>query len=138
MKRRWAWPVTNESDRVPGHAGSRGPNSRSVAGAFDVVLVVTRPDRPRGRSGRPEPSPVKVAADELGLPVSQPENRVALTATIETAGPFEVGVVVAYGMILEARRWLCPVTACSTPTSPSCPGGGVPRPWPGRSSPVTL
>jgi methionyl-tRNA formyltransferase len=39
-----------------------------VAAGHDVLLVVTRADTRRGRRGAPEPSPVKAAAVELGLP----------------------------------------------------------------------
>lgn len=36
----------------------------------EVALVVTRPDKRRGRGGDLQPSPVKAAALELGIPVS--------------------------------------------------------------------
>ena len=39
----------------------------------DVVGVVTQPDRPKGRSGKLQPSPVKEKAMEAGVPVLQPE-----------------------------------------------------------------
>ena len=42
-----------------------------VAAGHDVVGVVCQPDRPRGRSGKPAPCEVKVAALELGLNVLQ-------------------------------------------------------------------
>ena len=41
-----------------------------VAAGHDVALVVTRPDKRRGRGGALVPSPVKAAALELGLPVT--------------------------------------------------------------------
>ena len=47
---------------------------RMVQGRHEVVGVVTRPDRPRGRGLRPAPPPVKVTAERLGLPVLQPES----------------------------------------------------------------
>lgn len=40
---------------------------------YEVVAVVTQPDRPQGRKKTLVPSPVKAAALELGLPVLQPE-----------------------------------------------------------------
>lgn len=67
-----------------------------------VALVVTPPDRPRGRSRRPEPPPVKRAAEALGLPVFQPE-RVSdpdAVAELRRCSP-EFLVVVAYGQILR-------------------------------------
>ena len=49
------------------------PLRRLVAAGHEVVAVVTQPDRPVGRSRTPQPSPVKQAARELGLPLMQPE-----------------------------------------------------------------
>jgi methionyl-tRNA formyltransferase len=59
----------------------------------EVVLVVTRPDKRRGRRGEPTPSPVKAAALELGLPVTE------VLEAVPEAGA-ELGVVVAYGRII--------------------------------------
>ena len=64
-----------------------------VEAGHDVALVVTRVDKRRGRGGAPAPSPVKVAATELGIPVSHSlEDVVGVGA--------ELGVVVAYGRII--------------------------------------
>ena len=44
------------------------PSLRALIDAgHDVALVITRPDRKRGRGGRLSPSPVKECAQELGL-----------------------------------------------------------------------
>jgi methionyl-tRNA formyltransferase len=72
------------------------PLEALVAAGHDVALVVTRPDRRRGRGGASTPSPVKAAAERLGLPVV---HRLDEVATHE-AGPVERGVVVAYGRII--------------------------------------
>ncbi|MBW1867022.1 MAG: methionyl-tRNA formyltransferase, partial [Deltaproteobacteria bacterium] len=40
---------------------------------YEVALVVTQPDRPRGRGCKLTPPPVKAAALDLGLPVVQPQ-----------------------------------------------------------------
>jgi methionyl-tRNA formyltransferase len=70
------------------------PLEALVAAGFEVVHVVTRPDTRRGRGAAASPSPVKVAAERFGLPVSHTvEEAVAL-------GP-ELGVVVAYGRIIK-------------------------------------
>lgn len=66
-----------------------------------VGAVVTRPDRPRGRSGRPQPSAVKVAAEGMGLPVVQPETGGDLRDALVAAGPFDVALVVAFGMLIS-------------------------------------
>ena len=65
----------------------------------EIVLVVTQPDRRRGRGGRSEPSPVKTAAEELGLAVRTPERAGDITGEVAASGA-EVGVVVAFGQLL--------------------------------------
>ncbi len=65
-----------------------------VAAGFDVALVVTRPDKRRGRRGDLSPSPVKAAAVELGLPVSHDVDDVLGTGA-------DLGVVVAFGRIIK-------------------------------------
>ena len=40
---------------------------------FDLIGVVTQPDRPSGRRKRLTPPPVKVVAQEANLPIYQPE-----------------------------------------------------------------
>lgn len=68
-----------------------------------VTLVVTQPDRPKGRSKRPQPPPIKVRALELGLVVAQPASGDELASSIREHEPFDLGVVVAYGRILRSR-----------------------------------
>ncbi len=66
-----------------------------VTAGHEVAMVVTRPDARRGRGSARTPSPVKVAAAELGLPVS--------TAIDDALGVgAELGVVVAFGRIVPA------------------------------------
>ncbi|MEI7858385.1 MAG: methionyl-tRNA formyltransferase [Acidimicrobiales bacterium] len=64
-----------------------------VAAGHEVVLVVTRPDKRRGRGSTLLPSPVKAAAIELGLTVT---DDLAECTTVDA----ELGVVVAYGRII--------------------------------------
>jgi methionyl-tRNA formyltransferase len=61
---------------------------------FDIPLVVTRPDKRRGRGAALVPSPVKQAALELGLPVTDQVDD-ALTVGAD------LGVVVAFGRIIK-------------------------------------
>ena len=83
-----------------------------LAAGHDVELVVTQPDRVRGRDQDPSPPPVKVLAEEAGLPVVQPEkikNNAELRARLEAIRP-EAIIVVAYGRIipewmLNLPRW---------------------------------
>jgi methionyl-tRNA formyltransferase len=75
-----------------------------VGEGFDVVAVVTQPDKPQGRSrSRPVPPPVKVAAQAEELVIFQPEKPTdgALLLRLRDLKP-DVGVVVAYGHILKA------------------------------------
>ncbi|MET0459651.1 MAG: methionyl-tRNA formyltransferase [Ilumatobacteraceae bacterium] len=65
-----------------------------VAAGHDVVTVVTRADRRRGRGSATSPSPVKAAALELGLPVTHDiDDLLSIDA--------DLGVVVAYGRIIK-------------------------------------
>ena len=70
------------------------PLRELVQAGHDVGLVVTRPDKRRGRGGGLSPSPVKAAALELGLPVSHDVDDVL------TSGA-DLGVVVAFGRIIK-------------------------------------
>ncbi len=70
-----------------------------VAAGHDVVLVVTQPDRRRGRGGVMTPSPVKAAATELGLTVRTPEKAREVLDDLRTAN-VELAVVVAFGQLL--------------------------------------
>lgn len=64
------------------------------AAGFEIVTVVTAPDKRRGRGSRPSPTPVKLAALALGLPVSHDLD------DLPGAGA-DLGVVVAFGRILR-------------------------------------
>ena len=79
------------------------PPLRALIGeGFDVVGVVTQPDRPRGRSrSQLEASPVKLVALEEEIPVLQPERPrgEAFVQSLRDLAP-DLSVVVAYGHIL--------------------------------------
>ncbi|MFW2339377.1 MAG: methionyl-tRNA formyltransferase [Acidimicrobiia bacterium] len=74
---------------------------QTTAAMTEVRLVVTRPDKPRGRSKQLVPSPVKEAAISLGLPIAQPVGRRGLLDAVASVGSVDVGVVVAFGMLLR-------------------------------------
>ena len=77
------------------------PCLRALAAAHEVALVVSQPDKPAGRGSQLTAPAVKVAALELGLPVTQP--RSAKTGELRDAliaSGAELAVVVAYGKIL--------------------------------------
>ena len=44
-----------------------------IEAGHEIVLAVTQPDKPIGRSKKPTPPPVKVCAEKHGIPVFQPE-----------------------------------------------------------------
>ena len=71
---------------------------------YDVVGVVTQPDRPAGRKLRLTPSPVKSLAIARGVRVISPEsvNSEMILQEIQTWGA-EVAVVVAFGQILSSK-----------------------------------
>lgn len=68
---------------------------------YEVVGVVTQPDKPKGRSKELVPTPVKTAALSLGLSVYQPR-RIRNPEAIETLRRMkpDVIVVVAFGQII--------------------------------------
>jgi len=73
-----------------------------LASAHEVVAVVTRPDRPRDRrGGSPQPSPVKQAAQEAGLPVLEPPGGrdPELPGRLAALGA-DIGVSCAFGYLL--------------------------------------
>ncbi len=69
---------------------------------YEILAVVTQPDRPKGRGRKVQPPPVKVLAEELGLPVIQPEDASEkdFIEKIRSLKP-DLIVVVAYGQILK-------------------------------------
>ena len=81
------------------------PILRAILDAgHDVPLVVTRPDRPAGRSRRPVAPPVKLAALEAGLRIVQPTKLKtrAFAEELASCRP-DLLVVVAFGRILSRR-----------------------------------
>lgn len=67
-----------------------------------VVAVVTKPDRPRGRSGTPQPPPVKEAVADADLEILQPPRPAAVVDALEDLA-LDVAAVVGYGAILPAE-----------------------------------
>ena len=65
----------------------------------DVALVVTQPDRRRSRGAGHDPSPVRRAAEELGLAVRTPVKAREVIDDVRASGA-ELGVVVAFGQLL--------------------------------------
>ena len=79
-----------------------------VDGGYNVVAVVTTPDKPAGRGQKIHESDVKVAARELGLPILQPEKLrdPEFVEAMQALKP-DLGIVIAFRM-LPAVIWAMP------------------------------
>jgi methionyl-tRNA formyltransferase len=77
-----------------------------LAADHDIALLLTRPDKPRGRGRKLAPTAAKETAERLGIPVAQPAK---LDESIEI--PADTIVVAAYGLLipdvlLDRGLWL--------------------------------
>ncbi|MDU2942010.1 MAG: methionyl-tRNA formyltransferase [Enterobacteriaceae bacterium] len=84
-----------------------------LSSEHQIVGVFTQPDRPAGRGKKLMPSPVKVLAEEKGLPVFQPaslrpQDNQQLVADLNA----DIMVVVAYGLILPKAVLEMPRLGC--------------------------
>ena len=79
----------------------------------EVSLVVTQPDRPKGRSKKPAPSDVKLCAGEYGIPVFQPE-KVREKEAVNRLRREEADIIVvaAFGQILPKEILEMPRYGC--------------------------
>jgi methionyl-tRNA formyltransferase len=66
-----------------------------LARKHEVALLLTRPDRPRGRGRRVAPTAAKEVAERLGIPVAQPPR---LDEGVDLGG--DTVVVAAYGLLI--------------------------------------
>lgn len=81
---------------------------------FEVVAVVTQPDKRRGRGNQQIPSPVKAIALQHQLPIWQPQRIKKDEATLQAlqATQADAFVVVAYGQILSPAILAMPRLGC--------------------------
>ncbi|MDB9524903.1 methionyl-tRNA formyltransferase [Oscillatoria sp. CS-180] len=81
---------------------------------FEVMAVVTQPDKRRGRGKQVSPSPVKAIATAANIPVWQPQRIKKDTETLEKLASVQADafVVVAYGQILSADILEMPRLGC--------------------------
>lgn len=87
---------------------------RALADAgYDIVGVVSQPDRPAGRGNKLTPPPVKVAADELGLATIQPQKlrQPEAMEQLRAWNP-DLIVVAAFGQILRSEVLDLPKHGC--------------------------
>lgn len=89
------------------------PLQELIRNGYEVVAVVTQPDRPVGRKRVLTPSPVKEAALELGIPVFQPEKirRPEAVAELQQYAP-DLIITAAYGQLLPKSVLDLPRLGC--------------------------
>ncbi|MDR0424607.1 MAG: methionyl-tRNA formyltransferase [Clostridiales Family XIII bacterium] len=91
-----------------------GPLKALCENGFEVALVVSRPDRARGRGKKIQSPPVKEAAEYYGIPVMQPERLKGDKAFAQALGDVGADLIVtaAYGQILPAEILQAPRLGC--------------------------
>lgn len=96
-----------------GTPGFAVPSLHAAMSKGEVVAVYTQPDRPAGRGRGLQPSMVKQAALDAGIPVRQPESLRTREAreALRALAP-DLMVVVAYGLILPQSILDIPVHGC--------------------------
>ena len=84
-----------------------------IGAEHEIILAVTQPDKPKGRSKELVPSPVKVCAVENGIPVFQPR-RIKVPEAVEELRKFQadICVVAAFGQILSQEILDMPHFGC--------------------------
>jgi methionyl-tRNA formyltransferase len=84
-----------------------------LRGGWEVVAVVTQPDRPKGRGKKLTPPPVKVIAEQAGIKVLQPATLKAEEAVTQlVALEPDLIVVAAFGQILRKNVLELPAHGC--------------------------
>lgn len=84
-----------------------------VRAGHEILLTVTQPDKPRGRSSELIPSPVKICAMEHGIPVFQPR-RIKTPEAVEELRRYDadIYIVAAFGQILSQEVLDIPHHGC--------------------------
>ena len=85
-----------------------------VKAGYEIPLVITQPDRPKGRHGEAQKSDVRIAAEGYGIRVATPERirkDEALKAEMRALAP-DVIVVTAFGQILPKDILEIPKYGC--------------------------
>ncbi|MBQ6407487.1 MAG: methionyl-tRNA formyltransferase [Butyrivibrio sp.] len=92
---------------------ARSALEKIIEAGHEVVLVVTQPDKPKGRSGELQVSDVKACALEHGLPVFQPV-RIKLPENVAELKKYDadIYVVAAFGQILSQEILDIPRFGC--------------------------
>lgn len=90
-----------------------GPLEAMVEAGYEITAVVTQPDKPKGRSDKLIPSPVKECALRYGIPVLTPE-KIKAPEAVEELRKYEADlfVVAAFGQILSEEILTMPRLGC--------------------------
>ena len=84
-----------------------------IEAGHEILVVLTQPDRPKGRGMKLTPSPVKTLALQHNLPVWQPENLKDVSIQQQLRDlQADVMVVAAYGLLLPAAVLNIPEHGC--------------------------
>src|SRR5687767_11751555 len=84
-----------------------------MAAGYEIVMVLTQPDRPAGRGMKLTPSPVKIEALNHGIPVFQPQTlKDTETQSRIDALQADAMVVAAYGLIIPQSVLQMPRHGC--------------------------
>lgn len=108
------------------------PILEACAKAGQLLLVVAQPDRPVGRSGKPQPPPAVRWAHEHGIRVEQPERvKQGRLANILASVRPEVVVAAAYGRIIPPDALSVPPHGCLNVHASLLPElrGAAPAQW---------
>jgi methionyl-tRNA formyltransferase len=108
------------------------PILEACRAAGELVAVVAQPDRPVGRSGKPQSPPSKVWARERGIEVLQPEKvKQGRLAALFSERRLDIAVVAAYGRILPADALSAPKHGCLNVHASLLPElrGAAPAQW---------
>ncbi|MDZ4787208.1 MAG: methionyl-tRNA formyltransferase [bacterium] len=83
---------------------------------IEVACIVTQPDRPQGRGNEIQSPPIKKLANEHHIAVIQPESikkiQDRFIEMINEFGPYDIGVVIAFGQILPQNVLNIPKHGC--------------------------
>lgn len=90
-----------------------GPLEAMVEAGYEITAVVTQPDKPKGRSDKLIPSPVKECALRYGIPVLTPK-KIKSPEAVEELKKYEADlfVVAAFGQILSEEILTMPRLGC--------------------------
>ena len=84
-----------------------------IEAGHEITAAVTQPDKPKGRSGVPQPSPVKLCALKHNIPVMQPR-KIKTPEAVAELGQYaaDVYIVAAFGQILSREILAMPRYGC--------------------------